>query len=75
MVPISAQTLTILESEEQILHQGTTKLEQDYIRQHGTMARVEVGRVLASVDVGGYNSVEITPANDDTKSYTSFVHT
>jgi hypothetical protein len=39
------------------------------------MARIEVGRVLASVDVGGYDSVEITPANDDTKRYASFVHT
>lgn len=29
VIPISAQTLTVLESEEQILHQGTTELEKD----------------------------------------------
>lgn len=29
MIPISPQALTVLHSEEQILHQGTTKLEQD----------------------------------------------
>jgi hypothetical protein len=29
VIPISTQTLTVLESEEQILHHGTTKLEKD----------------------------------------------
>lgn len=52
LIPVPTLPLRILPPEPGILHDAAQQLEQDQVRDHDAVAGVELGRVLAAVDVG-----------------------
>ena len=52
----------------------TTEQEQYHVTHHRGVTRAIGGLVLCPIDVAADDAVEVAPADDEPKSYASFVH-
>lgn len=74
-VALSTLALVVLPPQQGVQHQRSTEQEQDQICKNNTMARIVGGRVLIAVDVRGSNTIEVSPAYEETQRDTSLVYT
>lgn len=72
---LSTLALVVLPPQQGVQHQRSTEQEQDQICKNNTMARIVGRRVLAAVDVRGGNTIEVSPADEETQRDTSLVYT
>jgi hypothetical protein len=64
-IPPTARSLLILIDQQKPLEQTAAQEEQSEIGQDGAMAGQESRRILAAVDIGGDDAVEVAPADDE----------
>jgi hypothetical protein len=75
VVAFTASALAVLTSQQEVLHHGSTKEEQDQIAEYYSVAGVVFWLIIIAVDVGCDNAIEISPADDKPEGDTSFVNT
>ena len=75
VVAFTASALGILTSQQEVLHHGSTKEEQNQVAEHYSVAGIVFWLIIIAVDVGCDNSIEISPADDKPEGDTSFVNT
>lgn len=75
MVSLAATALTVLATQEDVLHDGATEQEQYQVTEYDSMARVESRSVFVAVDVGRDDAIQVSPANDETQGDTALVDT
>lgn len=75
MIPRSTQALVVLPPQQDILHNGPDKQEHDEVPEDNAVSGKVSGRVIAAVDVRGNDTVEVSPADDNSQCDTPFVHT
>lgn len=73
MVPLAPTALTVLATQKEVLHDRATEQEEYQVAEHDTMAGVEPRSIFVAVDVGGDNTVQVTPANNETQGDTALV--
>jgi hypothetical protein len=75
VVAFTASALGILTSQQEVLHHGSTKEEQNQVAENYSVAGVVFWLIIIAVDVGCDNAIEISPADDKPEGDTSFVNT
>ena len=73
-VPLSRETLMVLDAQHDMHEDGATQEANDQISQDDSMTGPEPGRFAGDVNIGTDHTVEITPADDDSNHHTSLVH-
>lgn len=73
VVTLTKKPQFILSSEEELLQQTATEQEHTQVSQDRAMTWKEARRVFGTVNIAAHHSVEISPANNEAKSDSTFV--
>lgn len=71
----STPSLTVLLSQQEILHDGPQEQEKHEIGKDNTVAGVVMRCIITAVDIGRDDSIKVTPADHQAHSHTTFIHT
>ncbi len=74
-IPLTGRSLGILPLQQHILQRTSTRKEQDQVSHDDAVSDPIFGLVGGAVDVAADNTVEVTPANDETEGDATFVDT
>ena len=75
MISLTFSSSGVLHPQEDRLRNTSSKKEQDQISYHRSMSGLVARFILSAVDVGGNDSIEISPTDYETQCDTTFVYT
>jgi hypothetical protein len=64
VISLTAPTFGILSVEQDVLDNGAPKEKYDEVGEHSAVSGIETGSVCFTIDIGGNNTVQITPTYD-----------
>ena len=73
MIALPRKPQLILSSQEVLLQETSPEQEDTKISQDHTVPWKEARRVFSTVDIAAHHSIEVTPADDEPKSDSTFV--